>query len=380
MSRNEQDTKDLFGGYLPRAQSNLDILSQTAAVIEESISSAQSSPYPSARVTPADYSSVTSPFKEHLNNRKTFLALPDMPLGSQHQPPHRTIFLEQKKGFLPPALPFEPGTSGSGIQVDSVGVESSPEYSPGIYLAYANGHGSSSTTLMMRNSSPPFSMTAEQQHQLASANASGLDTATNQQRSATPTVAGSNDTVVHSILGTVNSFSSGTTISATLSVPVSYAPPRSTLQHYHHGSGEASSNSTLQSPTRDVEFTNEIVRENFLLRQQLSVRDSTIDALQAQVDSLQQEIRQLRQLPTGKISQIPLEYVHFATSFGPHFFARNTLHRFPSRCSSCALAETCFPSCMSTDPKCRIQPCRLARRLYKRLPSCVSFAVGIQHF
>jgi Csm1 N-terminal domain len=321
MSRNEQDTKDIFGGYLPRAQSNLDILSQTAAVIEESISSAHSSPYPSARVTPADYSSVTSPFREHLNNRKTFLALPDMPIGSQHQPPHRTIFLEQKKGFLPPALPFEPGSSGSGIQVDSVGVETSPEYSPGIYLAYANGQGSSSTTtLMMRTSSPPFSMSAEQQHQLTLANSSGSDVASNEQRSATPTVAGSNNTVVHSILGTANSFSSGTAVSATLSVPVSYAPPRSTLQHYHHGSGEASSNSTSQSPTRDVEFANEIVRENFLLRQQLSVRDSTIDALQAQVDSLQQEIRQLRQLPTGKISQIPLEYVHFATSFGPHLF------------------------------------------------------------
>jgi Csm1 N-terminal domain len=317
MSRNEQDTKDLFGGYLPRAQSNLDILSQTAAVIEESISSAQSSPYPSARVTPADYSSVTSPFREHLNNRKTFLALPDMPLalGSQHQPSHRTIFLEQKKGFLPPALPFEPVSSGSGMQVDSVGVETSSEYSPGIYLAYANGQqGSSSTTLMMRNSSPPFSMSTEQHHQLTLANSNGSDTATNQQRSATPTVAGSNDTVVHSILGNVNSFSSGTSSSATLTVPVSYAPPRSTLQHYHHGSGEASSRSTSQSPTRDVEFANEIVRENFLLRQQLSVRDSTIDALQAQVDSLQQEIRQLRQLPTGKISQIPLEYVQFATS------------------------------------------------------------------
>lgn len=49
--------------------------------------------------------------------------------------------------------------------------------------------------------------------------------------------------------------------------------------------------------------------ETVWLRQQLAVKDNAIAALQAQVQNLTQEIRQLRQLPTGKISQIPLEYV-----------------------------------------------------------------------
>jgi hypothetical protein len=47
--------------------------------------------------------------------------------------------------------------------------------------------------------------------------------------------------------------------------------------------------------------------ENAWLRQQLAAKDSTIATLQIQVQNLTQEIRQLRQLPTGKISQIPLE-------------------------------------------------------------------------
>lgn len=49
------------------------------------------------------------------------------------------------------------------------------------------------------------------------------------------------------------------------------------------------------------------VHEKLWLRQQLAMRDATIATLQTQVHQLQQEIRQLRQLPTGKISQIPVE-------------------------------------------------------------------------
>jgi hypothetical protein len=47
--------------------------------------------------------------------------------------------------------------------------------------------------------------------------------------------------------------------------------------------------------------------ENSWLRRELAAKDSTIATLQIQVQNLTQEIRQLRQLPTGKISQIPLE-------------------------------------------------------------------------
>lgn len=48
-------------------------------------------------------------------------------------------------------------------------------------------------------------------------------------------------------------------------------------------------------------------QENTWLRQQLAVKDATITTLQTQVQNLTREIGQLRQLPTGKISQIPLE-------------------------------------------------------------------------
>ena len=52
-----------------------------------------------------------------------------------------------------------------------------------------------------------------------------------------------------------------------------------------------------------------MLRENFVLRQQLASSNATISNLQNQVELLQNEIRQLRQVPSGKISQIPLEYV-----------------------------------------------------------------------
>jgi hypothetical protein len=63
--------------------------------------------------------------------------------------------------------------------------------------------------------------------------------------------------------------------------------------------------------TTNIEFSDETLRENFLLRQQLAARDATIANLQNQLETLQREVRQLRRLPTGKISQIPLEYVTF---------------------------------------------------------------------
>ena len=63
----------------------------------------------------------------------------------------------------------------------------------------------------------------------------------------------------------------------------------------------AGSSSSFALPTDDP------IHEKLWLRQQMAVRDATIATLQTQVHQLQQEIRQLRQLPTGKISQIPVE-------------------------------------------------------------------------
>jgi hypothetical protein len=62
----------------------------------------------------------------------------------------------------------------------------------------------------------------------------------------------------------------------------------------------------------------DLYRENFCLRQQLVLKDATIEALQNQVASLQREIGELRQLPTGKISQIPIEYVRFCQQLGTY--------------------------------------------------------------
>jgi hypothetical protein len=62
-----------------------------------------------------------------------------------------------------------------------------------------------------------------------------------------------------------------------------------------------------------VEFPDEMLRENLFLRQQLASCNTTIIGLQNQVELLQNEIRQLRQVPSGKISQIPLEYVILPT-------------------------------------------------------------------
>lgn len=99
-----------------------------------------------------------------------------------------------------------------------------------------------------------------------------------------------------------------------------FLPQQQQQQHRLGSSGAIPENNTLAAAaaaggggTSSIEFSDEAVRENFLLRQQLAARDATIDSLQHQVENLEQEIRQLRQLPTGKISQIPLEYVLVGT-------------------------------------------------------------------
>lgn len=50
-----------------------------------------------------------------------------------------------------------------------------------------------------------------------------------------------------------------------------------------------------------------LLRENYLMRDQLQDKDSAIASLQLRVDQLETQIAELRQLPTGKISHIPIE-------------------------------------------------------------------------
>jgi hypothetical protein len=70
----------------------------------------------------------------------------------------------------------------------------------------------------------------------------------------------------------------------------------------------SSSTSTLvPASSSSSDLNHQSQSENAWLRQELVAKDSTIATLQIQVQNLTQEIRQLRQLPTGKISQIPLE-------------------------------------------------------------------------
>lgn len=50
-----------------------------------------------------------------------------------------------------------------------------------------------------------------------------------------------------------------------------------------------------------------LARENFHMREQLHDKDAVISSLQQRVHQLETQISELRQLPTGKISHIPIE-------------------------------------------------------------------------
>jgi hypothetical protein len=50
-----------------------------------------------------------------------------------------------------------------------------------------------------------------------------------------------------------------------------------------------------------------LMRENFHMRDQLKEKDTIVSSLQLRVNYLEEQIDELRQLPTGKISHIPLE-------------------------------------------------------------------------
>lgn len=52
-----------------------------------------------------------------------------------------------------------------------------------------------------------------------------------------------------------------------------------------------------------------LMRENYMMREQLHEKDNAILSLQQRLGQLESQINELRQLPTGKISHIPVEYV-----------------------------------------------------------------------
>jgi hypothetical protein len=99
---------------------------------------------------------------------------------------------------------------------------------------------------------------------------------------------------------------------ASNNVPVSFAAAAAPPPTLPSSSSFTTSNSNTPYPS-DSDFTLVAAaaagRENFMLRQQLLELQNTIRTLQNRVDQLESENSQLRQLPTGKISQIPLEYV-----------------------------------------------------------------------
>lgn len=64
---------------------------------------------------------------------------------------------------------------------------------------------------------------------------------------------------------------------------------------------------STQSSSAGTTHNHTLEQENYMLKSQLAAKDNLIDNLNQQLQTLQSEIRRLRQMPSGKISQIPLE-------------------------------------------------------------------------
>lgn len=262
---------------LPRPQSSLELLSQTAAemqhsphvssaasnarlVSNSSIHSAGTSPKEALLrgVTPTDHSSSN-------NMSPKQKCLPSLPDISTKQP----VFLEQKRSFLPAPL-FDPETEGRAA--------TPLYYSPGLFLTYSNGSTAGAAQQV-------------QQPTVATSASSGSE----------------GDAVVPNFLTSHSSFTSSGSLTSAPSFVL--APPAAAASN-----NTSSSNAATLMPAPAAAFAppqqrfdNDHQRENYFLRQQLAAKDASIELLQKQVESLQQEVRELRQLPTGKISQIPVE-------------------------------------------------------------------------
>jgi hypothetical protein len=323
---------------ITRAQSSLELLSQTAAVVEESDEKScmtLTPPYSSARITPADSVMLMegSPVKKQL------LSIPDV--GSWAGGP---VFLEQKRSFLPPAVSVTSTKSSTGGTLD--GSNHSGDYHPGLFLTYSNvslgstgmaGSASSAPNAASRTTSGPNgtimanhqASTAHYQHHNLSSHGTEA-TATNfsgnhhqHQMTLHHHHHGNGAVTTHSQAAPIVNVGSGGS-SGSSEVPnffpsASFSSSHRSHSPFHHHAtsfvpprpGLRPSESLLlfESVHQDSSsaVSDDPVRDNYYLRAQMAQRDATIDALQAQVESLQQEIQQLRSLPTGKISQIPVE-------------------------------------------------------------------------
>jgi len=313
---------------LPRPQSSLELLSQTAAVLEHSPvltyssstslvsvhsgdlnnttkAASSSNVYSAGGSSPKEARGVT-PTESSMSPQKHVPSLPDM--SSKHQQQQKKkqpVFLEQKPtSFLPAPLLSDgiPGDSSEGRAGTPL------YYSPGLFLTYSNGStgggGAGQPQPYHQQAAPPV----------------------------TTTTTGSEDAVVPNFLTSHGSFTSSGSLasapsfafapttmtngavslaSSSIAPAAAFAPPPTTLQQQQHPQARGSFDNITVTAAEEQQQ-----RENYFLRQQLAAKDTTIDSLQKQVETMQQEIRELRQLPTGKISQIPVEYVWFCATTG----------------------------------------------------------------
>lgn len=70
---------------------------------------------------------------------------------------------------------------------------------------------------------------------------------------------------------------------------------------------DSSSDMLLSPPRSRSSSIDDLERENAELRKLMKVKNETIVTLTSKIDELEKHVQDLRQLPTGKISQIPLE-------------------------------------------------------------------------
>jgi hypothetical protein len=151
---------------------------------------------------------------------------------------------------------------------------------------------------------------------------------------------------------------------------ISHAPP----PNYHggHGGYATSSSSSEGASYRDL------ADENAKLRHQVHQKDASVAALEAKVRHLEKQIGELRELPTGKISHIPIEYV-FRVSWNKLFCGRIqslVLVLTHSFCFPLYLSETCSLLWRNTGRK----PPRPVFRVDARQPmsrSLLSFANSV---
>lgn len=78
-----------------------------------------------------------------------------------------------------------------------------------------------------------------------------------------------------------------------------------TIYFHHHHHIRSTPSDDHDDPRKSSYET--LARENFQMREQLREKDMVVSSLQQRVNHLEKQISELRQLPTGKISHIPIE-------------------------------------------------------------------------